>query len=327
MTEAQTVRLLIPKIIPLPLAAGTHPKHSGFNPNRRDVGSYPHPSTTPPHRHSNIPDTSSTLLLTWHLLVMLSRTEGAERKCQTPDDIPLHSALTVVVLQHPRPPTLDEVTRGKQLSFFHWGGCIKAVGGELVSNASQQRGASEEQLLFSFTFQLERQSTTVTPLELTPTEDLLPPHVQFSVLLSFPDTDWESSPSREWKWGSFCKISRQIIGAEHPEGWRVDSAEAWWESIFSQTGLPYKYVNELWVMYSASSPPCMQMLLNVTSQMLPNQTGDHAFNQSVHRCLTEQHWYATINITPVHTSKSFTRLQNAGIKLLRLDGKILGVIH
>lgn len=48
----------------------------------------------------------------------------------------------------------------------------------------------------------------------------------------------------------------------------------------------------------------MQMLLNVTSQMLPEQTGDHAFSQSVHLYLMEQHWYATINTTPVHTSKT-----------------------
>lgn len=48
---------------------------------------------------------------------MLSWTEGAERNCQPPDDISLHSAFAAVVLQCPPDP--PEVTRGKQLSFLY----------------------------------------------------------------------------------------------------------------------------------------------------------------------------------------------------------------
>lgn len=80
------------------------------------------------------------------------------------------------------PPTLHEVTRGKQLSFRHRGGCIKAVGGKLKRLADAE--ASEEQLLFSFSLQSERRLSTATP-----TVDLLPLHVPLAGLLSFPDTD------------------------------------------------------------------------------------------------------------------------------------------
>lgn len=273
MTEAKTARLLIPKIILLPLAAGTHLKRSGFNPNRHVVGSHPHPSTTqqtqhPRHFFHSLINLALSLWTAFfcflNLRVILIQSERAERNCQSPDDTSLHSALTAVVLQQPSsslsppawgPQTVpfcppSELTHGKQLSFLYWGSCIIAVREKLVSNASTAPRGLWRAVFFHFLVGVAVDNSDSTGANL-PLRIFFLIHIPYAALFSCLDTDWESSPSGKWKWRSFCKISRHTNGDGYSEGWRVDFEEAWWKSIFSQARLPYKYVNELWLMYSA----------------------------------------------------------------------------